>query len=408
MAAALLLLADAGALARGLDPRNLGPLQALSPLAGHLTSVAFSPDGRLCAVGGTAGVVRLYDTATWREEREIAVAEKVASVAFLPDGKRLAVGGEQSLRILNAGDGAEVVRAGGLPGPIRQLAVGRDGSLLTVHEEGHAIAWDAEGRRRASLRGGETSAHSAALSAAGDRAALGVAGGIAVRARRGDGWIEEHGVPLEEDTVVSVAFSGDGRSVLGARLGGPIVVWDLEKRAMTAALVGHGAGSLVALTPDDRYALSGSGDGTIRVWDWRKGAELAQLKHAGVRAIAVHPSGRLFATAGEDRQLRVWGYVRGGAERSKAKGFCGLGMQKSGGAVVVFSLVAGGPAEQAGLQVGDVVRIIGTKAVQTPAEGLEALASYGEGEEVVFEIERKGEERQVRVRMGRKPGAKER
>ncbi len=410
VAAVLLFLgADAGTPSRGLDPYNCGLVQGVSPFAGDLAAVAFSPDGRLCAVGGSGEVVRLYETSRWRERRELRAGGKVTALAFYPDGRRLMIAG-------GAGIGVRDVETGEEKGALadrscRVLAFSRDGRrLLAAFEDGPVRGWD-EG-----VRGGQAwpldplprSASGFAFPPDGSRAAVAEAGEGTVRLLKPGAWEEER--KLEGiDGAACLAFARDARTLIVGDANGALRVWDVEKPAQVRVLQGHrGAVRAMAVTPDDLYLLSAADDGTVRIWDWRRGTELAQLKHSGVRALALHPTGRMFASAGSDRQLRVWGYVRGGAERERAKGFCGISFMKSGGAVVISSLVPGGPAAEAGLQVGDVVRVIGTKGAKEPAEALDALGSYGEGEEAVFEIERKGEEKQVRVRLGKRPGARER
>jgi WD40 repeat protein len=57
-------------------------------------TLAFSPDGRLLAVTGRDGAVRLWDVAARRELRRLDGGQgRVGRVAFAPDGRSLAVGG---------------------------------------------------------------------------------------------------------------------------------------------------------------------------------------------------------------------------------------------------------------------------------------------------------------------------
>jgi WD40 repeat protein len=59
-------------------------------------AIAYSPDGKTILTGGEGGSLRLWDAATGRELKRIAVQEKqVNAVAFSPDGKKIAAAGSE-------------------------------------------------------------------------------------------------------------------------------------------------------------------------------------------------------------------------------------------------------------------------------------------------------------------------
>ncbi len=74
-----------------------------------------------------------------------------------------------------------------------------------------------------------------------------------------------------------------------------------------------------------------------------------------------------------------------------------------GQGAVVADVIAGGPAEQAGVRVGDVVQRIGGKPVQVPEDISTAIEGRKPGDTIDLEVRRAGSQRTLRVRMGTRP-----
>ena len=74
----------------------------------------------------------------------------------------------------------------------------------------------------------------------------------------------------------------------------------------------------VAITSDGRYAVSGSYDRTLRLWDLESKQALRTLEgHSdSVRAVAITPDGRYAVSASAERSLRVWDLESGQTLRS--------------------------------------------------------------------------------------------
>jgi S1-C subfamily serine protease len=76
----------------------------------------------------------------------------------------------------------------------------------------------------------------------------------------------------------------------------------------------------------------------------------------------------------------------------------GLGLDRPRGAVVV-RLMAGGPAEKAGLRVGDVITAVDGRDVTDPQAVLYRFATKGVGGDAALDVVAKGRKRQVRMAL---------
>ncbi len=63
----------------------------------------------------------------------------------------------------------------------------------------------------------------------------------------------------------------------------------------------------VAVSHDGRFALSGSSDGTLKLWELSTGKELRGFKgHTGqVNSVGFSPNGRFALTGSEDNTLKL-------------------------------------------------------------------------------------------------------
>ena len=106
--------------------------------------------------------------------------------------------------------------------------------------------------------------------------------------------------------------------VFAAGDGNDVLLWDMARDELVATLRGHTGKILcLAATPDGEGLLSGSNDGTIRLWRsagaWSEVATL--FGHAGgVTAVVVRSDGLRAFSGGSDGSIRVWNLASPGLE----------------------------------------------------------------------------------------------
>lgn len=141
--------------------------------------------------------------------------------------------------------------------------------------------------------------------------------------------------------VYDVSISPDARLVATASFDGSLKVWNVADGAERATLRGHkGKAMSVTFSPDSHFLLSGGEDGTARLWDApRDQAEVLAAQAAPVETFVLHPASGRLVTAASDGAVLTWesyGARRGLLLEPRTAGLRALAVGPSG------YLVAGG------------------------------------------------------------------
>jgi WD40 repeat protein/serine/threonine protein kinase len=108
--------------------------------------------------------------------------------------------------------------------------------------------------------------------------------------------------------IHGMALTSDGSRALTGSFDGTLRLWNVQSAKEERLLTGHtGWVTSVALTPDGKLGLSGSHDQTARLWNMDNGKEIRQFPgHSElIESVALSPDGRLAAAAGR-RPVRLW------------------------------------------------------------------------------------------------------
>jgi RNA polymerase sigma factor (sigma-70 family) len=293
-------------------------------LEGHrrqVKGIAFSPTGdRL--VAGDAEAARLWDVASGKVLHVLPVGGQwgVSTVAYSPDGKLVAAAGDNATTFVwGAASGRQIHRLRGEGTYIYALTFAPDSaSLLVGVENGSAAVWDLKtGKPGRPLPGKLRSLKVFAFSPDGKLLATGD-GNRQLRLWDWAARTERWHVTAHPDSVQSVSFSPDGRTLASGSAESSIHLWDVAMGKPLLPTPGHQERlTAVAFSPDGRTIFTGAWDRTVRVWDAATGRERKTLtagtekeeepfRTATVGHLVVSPDGKLLAVQRADESLLLW------------------------------------------------------------------------------------------------------
>jgi WD40 repeat protein len=209
----------------------------------RFSAVAFSPDGKSLAAAD--GVVRLWDVASG-EERATFEGKGLYSVTFSPDGKTLASRAillgdknfEDEVKLWDVATAKEMASLVKEPFGMSPVTFSPDGKTLAFG--GAVFDWKERKVLSGAIKLWDVAANK-------ERATL-------------KGHVQ---------AVLSVAFTGDGKTLASGSSDGTVVLWDVATGKAVATLKGHKfLGFALAFSPDGKTLASGSEE--VKLWDVAK------------------------------------------------------------------------------------------------------------------------------------------
>lgn len=249
-----------------LDPR--GELQRFSPAESELSQIQVSPDGRLALAVDSENGIELWDLANGSLARRLKEhSQPIVSAGFSSDGQFILSSDKSGEIVLwNAALGGVIRRFGGFTSTA-VAALSPDNRLVVAGgEDGMLRLWDKDGNEIFTQK--DNTEPVLALRFSPDGRYF-----VAVHPRAAVVW--DAGGALVRKIALSgisgAAFSPDGRGLLVSSEN-QLAYYRLDENGGNWAFAGTGEThtakiNSMAFSPDSTVALSGSDDGTVRLWD---------------------------------------------------------------------------------------------------------------------------------------------
>jgi len=313
-----------------------------------VSAVVFSPDQQTIFAAGSDGKIHLWPLGKDKRNRTLdAHKEEIRGLAVSPDGKTLYTASvDRSLRFWNVEDLKELKVLENTDDGFESLALSTDGKRLAVGgRDGSIWLLDANNRQKKdTLVGHKSGVVSLAFSPDGKKLASGSWDNRIIL------WDVEKSRELKkldkhEDYVESLIWTSDGKTLISGSKDGTIRVWEFESgKELRSIQAEQGCVWALAFSQDEKILFAGgdgSGKGYLRSntlvgWDWKAGKVTRSLPghglipregqsdfrspFKGTACLALSADGKLLASGGADRRLRVWDLATGKDTRSQGNG----------------------------------------------------------------------------------------
>ncbi len=306
-----------------LRPIDLRPVLQCAHSAG-VNAVACSPDGKLCASGGSDGLIVIHRIEDGRVLQVIeAHRGRVTSLGFSPNGVSVVSGGEDSMvKVCSINEGSLVRTLKGHTRAVRSVSFSHNGDFIASGADDKEVRlWGTDGGQTERIYPGHTTAVNAVGFSVDDKLiASGSSDGSVRLWETGSGLLKKM-ITLPSDRYTQLKagincldFSPDGKSLATGGDDTDVRLWSIDDGQILRRFEGHrDVVRTVRFSPNGKWLVSAGHDTTIRLWNLTNANKqrLFEGHKDIVKTVGFTPDGTSVISGADDRYVRIWNFHDG-------------------------------------------------------------------------------------------------
>ncbi|KAJ5609831.1 hypothetical protein N7528_009097 [Penicillium herquei] len=283
-------------------------LQTLTDHTDMVLSVALSHDSSLLASRSQDGTIKIWNTECGKCLKTLMESQSVRQVVFSHDSKLLASTSDHVIKFWDPASGQCVWKTPESNGYVEALTFSHDSELFASCSENTVMIWDTRrGDCLKTLQGHEWGVRSVIFSH--DSKFL-VSGSWDSTIKI---WNTDSGECLKtlvnDSDRIAIVLSHDSK-ILASSLSREIKLWDVPSGQCLRILKEHRGIEAVTFSHDSRLLASGSGDGTIKIWNPNRlhdSQVTANNDHEKeVNCVAFSRDCKLLLSGSDDLTIKIW------------------------------------------------------------------------------------------------------